>query len=651
MYAVLKAVHYASLLLLGGGPVFWLAVWRPIYGNKADQVTTCFALRVRFGIILGATLFVISGFAEAVRAASQVVDPRLFAELWLFLSASRYGQMSLLKAMLTPVFVGMFLLTYRRASTRAMAGTGVIGVGVLCTISLTSHAAARPDTIPLVSDLVHLLAAVIWGGGLLYFASLPWHLLRTDLSQHTRPIGRLVERFSSLAMLAVLALAATGVIAAFLHVYGPEALKITPYGRTLLGKMTMFGLALGIAGVHLLVIGPALKRQARRFVPARATKVVQRLQRLVQLEAGLLMSAMVFAGVLTTFNPAERPGHTVRQDWQQQVGAMQMHLSMAPTNAIGGVQFEILLQQQNGAPVPRDTHVSLYMRMVDHDMGLADIAATPVTPGRYTASGLVSMAGDWQVEVSMQPPQAPAIHTTFDFNAPTGALERGRVRRFDLAPIPFSWVNALSCVLGALLVGLAMLTMWASKQGKLPLWTTPFSLLLMVCGGALGLRVVLVDAYPTTYLRNPVPFQATVVRRGEALFQTHCAVCHGQKGRGNGPAAVGLNPKPADLTAAHVDEHTDGDIFWWLTSGIAGTAMPSFEQTLSARERWELIRYLRSLRHGVPETAASFSKLASTVAYGRSNRTMAIASRSAGSSLVPGSRIGTLPMCRANGEP
>jgi putative copper export protein/mono/diheme cytochrome c family protein len=614
MYAVLKAVHYVSLLLVCGGPVFWLAVWRQIYGNPTDPVTARFASRVRVGIILGATLFVLSGLAEAVRAASQVVDPRSFAELWLFLSASHYGHMSLLKAMLTPVFVGVFLLTYRRASTRAMACTGVLGLGVLCTISLTSHAAARPDTIPLVSDLVHLLAAVIWGGGLLYFASLPWHILCTDLSQHTRPLGRLVERFSALAMLAVLALAATGAIAAFLHVYGPEALTVTPYGRTLLGKLALFGLALGIAGVHLLVIGPALKHQARRFIAARATQVVQRLQRLVQLEAGLVMSGMVLAGVLTTFSPAERPGYIVRKDWQQQVGAMQLHLSMAPTNAIGGIQFEILLQQQNGAPAPRDTWVSLYMRMVDHDMGLVDMVATPVTPGRYTASGLVSMAGDWQVEVSIHPSQAPAMHTTVDFNAPTGALDRGRVRRFDLAPILFSWVNALSFALGGLIVTLAMFTLWAGRQGRLPLWATPFSLLLMACGGALGLRVVLVDAYPTTYLRNPVPLQAAVVQRGAALFQTHCAVCHGPEGRGDGPAAAGLSPKPADLTAAHVDEHTDGDLFWWLTYGIAETAMPRFEQTLSASERWELIRYVRSLRHGVPETAASFSKPASPVA-------------------------------------
>ncbi len=509
--------------------------------------------------------------------------------------------MSLLKAVLTPVFAGVFLLTFWRAAKPTLIFTGVVGLALLCTISLTSHAAARPDIFPFFSDIVHVLAVVVWGGGLLYFAALPWRLVAADLSRHTRVLGRLVERFSILAMIAVLAIAATGAIAAFLHVYGLEALQVTPYGRALFGKLLMFGAALSIAGVHLLVIGPGLKRQARRFAPDRAAQLVQRLQRLVQTEAGLILIGMVFAGALTTFNPAERPGHIVGRDWQEPLGTVQLHLAMAPTNTLGGVQFEVSLQGQDGTPVPHDTQVSLYMRMVDHDMGLSDIVAVPVSLGQYTASGLVSMAGDWQVEVSVQPPHAPVLQTTVDFEAPTGALDLGRIRRFDLAPITFSWVNTLSCVLGSLIVALAMLMIWASRRGKLPAWATLFGLLLMACGGALGLIVVLVDAYPTTYIKNPLPLDAEVVARGEALFQTHCITCHGQAGRGDGPAAAGLNPKPADLTAEHVDDHTDGDIFWWLNEGITGTAMPSFKNTLSASERWELIRFIRSLRRPLPE--------------------------------------------------
>ena len=305
---------------------------------------------------------------------------------------------------------------------------------------------------------------------------------------------------------------------------------------------------------------------------------------------------MVLAGILTTYTPAERPGHIARQDWQRRLGPVDMHLAMSPTNDIGGVAFDVTLSARNGQPVPPGATVSLYMRMVDHDMGLSDMAAEPVGPGRYAATGLVSMAGDWQVQVTVQPPESPALRTAVDFTADTGALDLGRLRRVEPAAITFSPLNALSCVLGLLLVALAVFMLWASQRRRLPLWSAPIGLALFACGAALCLRVVLVDAYPTSYTTNPLPPDPVVVARGAALFGKHCSPCHGPTGRGDGPAAAALDGPAADLTADHVDDHTDGDIFWWLTYGMAGTAMPGFEGTLSDSERWQLIRFVRSLR-------------------------------------------------------
>jgi len=604
MYAVLKAVHFAALMALGGGAVFWLAVWRPVYGGAADAAAVRAAKRIRLGVTGGAVLFALSGLAEGIRAAGEVVDISVPAEVWLFLTASRYGQMALLKAVLAPVFAALFVLTQHQASRTGAACTGVTGLALVGAVSLTSHAAARADAIPFLSDIVHVLAAVVWGGGLLCFAALPWRLLRGDVAHHTRLIGRLVRRFSALALGATLAVATTGAIAAYLHVYGPEALTVTPYGRALLGKLIAFVLALGIAAVHLLIISPALTRQARSpdrsrrlgFAAGGAARNMRRLQVLVQVEAGLILCGMVLAGVLTTYTPAERPGHIVGRDWQRRLGPVDMHLAMSPTNDIGGVAFDVTLSPRNGLPAPPVSDVSLYMRMVDHDMGLSDIAAEPVGPGRYAATGLVSMAGDWRVRVTVQPPESPALRTTVDFTADTGALDLGRLRRVEPAAIAFSPLNVLSCVLGLLLVALAVFMLWASQRRRLPLWSAPAGLALFACGAAIFLRVVLVDAYPTSYTTNPLPPDPVVVARGAALFGTHCSPCHGPTGRGDGPAAAALDGPPADLTADHVDDHTDGDIFWWLTYGMAGTAMPGFEGTLSDSERWQLIRFVRSLR-------------------------------------------------------
>lgn len=129
--------------------------------------------------------------------------------------------------------------------------------------------------------------------------------------------------------------------------------------------------------------------------------------------------------------------------------------------------------------------------------------------------------------------------------------------------------------------------------------------LALGAGGALvatGLWIALpplaVDAYPTTYVRPAVPYQAAAIASGHALYRTHCAVCHGAGGIGDGPGGAGLPRLPADLTAPHTGQHTAGDLFWWLTHGIPAGGMPPFADALSADERWDVVNFLRALSAG-----------------------------------------------------
>lgn len=119
--------------------------------------------------------------------------------------------------------------------------------------------------------------------------------------------------------------------------------------------------------------------------------------------------------------------------------------------------------------------------------------------------------------------------------------------------------------------------------------------LALVGGFLIWVPKLAVDAYPTTYLRPAVPYNALSIANGLHLYHEHCASCHGAEGYGDGPAAAGLRPRPADLTAKHTTDHTAGDIFWWLTHGIRGTAMPGFQDQLSAEERWDMINFVRTL--------------------------------------------------------
>jgi putative copper resistance protein D len=118
---------------------------------------------------------------------------------------------------------------------------------------------------------------------------------------------------------------------------------------------------------------------------------------------------------------------------------------------------------------------------------------------------------------------------------------------------------------------------------------------LFAVGLGLLLPALAIDAYPTTYQRPAVPYHATSIAHGARLFAEHCAVCHGPAGAGDGPAALGLPRPPADLRGAHTGQHTAGDLFWWISHGIARGGMPGFADKISDEERWDVINYVRAL--------------------------------------------------------
>ncbi len=92
---------------------------------------------------------------------------------------------------------------------------------------------------------------------------------------------------------------------------------------------------------------------------------------------------------------------------------------------------------------------------------------------------------------------------------------------------------------------------------------------------------------------NPVASTPTILKEAKALYITNCAPCHGEKGKGDGPAAASLTPKPADHTSAALHNETDGALFWKISEGR--TPMPQYKKILTETQRWELIDYIRSL--------------------------------------------------------
>lgn len=104
--------------------------------------------------------------------------------------------------------------------------------------------------------------------------------------------------------------------------------------------------------------------------------------------------------------------------------------------------------------------------------------------------------------------------------------------------------------------------------------------------------------------RKENPEWARRLDGGHEIYMNNCAGCHGDEGRGNGPAADFLRIRPRDFTFAkyryrstgYASMPLDGDIYRSLHRGLPGSSMPHWYQQLSPDQIWLLVDYLKSLR-------------------------------------------------------
>ncbi len=93
---------------------------------------------------------------------------------------------------------------------------------------------------------------------------------------------------------------------------------------------------------------------------------------------------------------------------------------------------------------------------------------------------------------------------------------------------------------------------------------------------------------------NPVKDIEKATKDGKKLFTNMCAICHGNKGHGDGVAGMALNPRPASLNTALVQDQTDGEIFWKITEGRP--PMATYKEILTVHQRWQLVNYIRTFK-------------------------------------------------------
>lgn len=287
--ALLKTLLFLGLILFLGAGIFarWVGPeWLAGPGRAPSA-------RLRLGWGLGAALTLLASIlilSDTVTRALGDFYPALTVE---FALSSQYGRVTMLRIAFVLALLGLGLnsrLPWRLDRVSFV----VLACGLTITVSRLSHAGATGEALPLAADALHLAAATLWAGPLIFLAWLPiWQEPRG-----ARPeLLAAVKRVSHLGLASVLLLAGTGVYASLLHLFGLEDLARTPYGRSLVVKLSLVTLILLIAAANRWWLLPKVERF--EAIPA--------LKRFIRLESLLLVAVLAATGVLTTREPpAER---------------------------------------------------------------------------------------------------------------------------------------------------------------------------------------------------------------------------------------------------------------------------------------------------------------------------------------------------------
>jgi copper transport protein len=600
-----------GLALLIGFFSFRLLVWRPLFAGvemepeeaDLDQATVRTGLRI---VYVGLGLLLV---ALGLTLYDQATTFRLWEGAnWRPWLATQFGQMWLLRLLLLLPFLVLVRYFALPAARRGWFwGVGlVLSVALAGTSSLISHSAALPQNTwqAIGVDLTHTVAAGVWAGGLLFLGLALFQARRLEPELKTWLNLSLILNFSAVAALSVGLLIFSGAYLAGQHVGNWTALVGTAYGLVLLGKLAVALVALALAGVNLLIIKPRLDAAYDAPDSPKAAQTRRRFRVIVAVEAALALVILAAAGLLSDLQRgvdapllADAPGQMTTS---APADDLTVELAIEPA-LVGQNRFEAAILDAQGNPVDNTEEVLFRFTFLGQSLGSEEAIAQPLGNGHYELEGsYISLIGSWQVEVSVRRPGAFDAFAPYRLEAGLGGEIRPLAQRTSLLQTIAHWMTLAAGGGTGLLLMLAAL-IWAAAAARAAQTTWQLAPMLLLAVFAFGVGAnQMVDFFtneytPATFLNNPILPDVESISIGEYHYQQQCAVCHGEEGRGDGPAGLALSPRPADFGDGHLSIHPDGDLYYWIRNGIEGTPMPAFGEQLSSEDTWHLVNYLRRL--------------------------------------------------------
>jgi copper transport protein len=281
----------------------------------------------------------------------------------------------------------------------ALAGSAVVAIG----FAFSGHTESTdPRAVMYAADVVHVLAAGAWAGGLVLLAN----DLRATRRGHLSPAAAAtrVARFSAVAAVVSIAAAVAGVVLAWGTVRHLDALTSTDYGRALLVKVGVVALV-GVAAVY----------NNRRLVPAVQQGVARARELLwhtVRAEVVGVVIVVIVTAALVNMVPARLSASPGLIEETVPFGRGTAVVQVDPGEAGENALHVYLLDGTGGQQELVDTPVVSFT-LASQDIGPIDRTPYRAGPGHYTLDGReMSIPGTWTIEVHGRISQFEEAHAT-----------------------------------------------------------------------------------------------------------------------------------------------------------------------------------------------------------------------------------------------
>jgi copper transport protein len=385
---VARGIAYAATFIAAGGAIF-LAL---VHDGRSDR--SRLGKVVLWSAIVGAIGVIIQLPISAALATGLGLGAITHEGVFGQVTADGVAAQTIVALVGLTIATVAVLWKTRSTATRIAAVVG--GCAAPIAFAFSGHTTiTAPRALVYTSDIVHVLAASVWFGGIVFL----WLFLRSQRATAGDAVhaGGVVARFSRLAGFAIVAVGIAGVILAYEEIKALHALTSTTYGRLVLVKVGIVAVIAAVAAYNRYRLVPALRR-----AEARGHNVWSHLVTTVRIEMIGMVFVIGITGVLVNQVPARTAaGIGTIYSQTKPLGNDSVNLVVDPNRA-GPNSIHMYILDSTGRTVDVET-VTVDLSFPANDIGPLSQQVSHAGPGHYLVStNDMTTPGHWTVSVAAQ---------------------------------------------------------------------------------------------------------------------------------------------------------------------------------------------------------------------------------------------------------